>query len=165
MKLRNETFFTVSRNNSKHFFSYFRVFSVSRIDRNSAKQWLVSYNFGFCETKKKYETVNPLLRESLLIYMKYLTMAYYLYRYFVNIYRNWRLFLNCLTFNSVLPFLISVQSDRSSWLCIYLYIYKTYPQIDYHHQYWFQEKGELCTLFKKYFQEFSRINYFFKTVY
>ena len=133
MKLRNETFFTVSRNNSKHFFSYFRV--------------------------------NPLLRESLLIYMKYLTMAYYLYRYFVNIYWNWRLFPNCLTFNSVLPFLISVQSDRSSWLCIYLYIYKTYPQIDYHHQYWFQEKGELCTLFKKYFQEFSRINYFFKTVY
>ena len=122
-KQRNETFFSVSRNNSKHFFRIFVFFQFRETietRRNSDRFRTVS---DFAKLKKKYETVNPLLRESLLIYMKYLTMAYYLYRYFVNIYRNWRLFPNCLTFNSVLPFLISVQSDRSSWLCIYLYIY------------------------------------------
>ena len=37
-KLQNETFFSVSRNNSKHFFRIFVIFSVSRNDRNSAKQ-------------------------------------------------------------------------------------------------------------------------------
>ena len=41
------------------FFRIFVFFSVSRNDRNSAKQWPVSYSFVFRETKKKYETVNP----------------------------------------------------------------------------------------------------------
>ena len=40
-------------------FSNFRIFSVSRNDRNSAKQRPVSYSFVFRETRKKYETVNP----------------------------------------------------------------------------------------------------------
>ena len=51
-KQRNETFFSVSRNNSKHFFRIFVLFSVLRNDRNSAKQCSVSYSFVFRETKK-----------------------------------------------------------------------------------------------------------------
>ena len=57
-KIWNETLL-VSRNNSKHFFRIFVFFSVSRNNRNSAKQWPVSYSFVFRKTKKKYETVNP----------------------------------------------------------------------------------------------------------
>ena len=55
-KQRNQTIFSVSRNNSKHFF---RIFFSLRNDQNSAKQWPVTYSFVFRETKKTYETVNP----------------------------------------------------------------------------------------------------------
>ena len=57
-KMRNEA---VSRNNSKHFFRTFVFFSVSRNDRNSAKQWPVSYSFVFRKTNKntKLSTLHP----------------------------------------------------------------------------------------------------------
>ena len=48
---QNSDLFRVSRK--------FHIFSVSRNDRNSAKQLPVSYSFVFRETFKKYETVNP----------------------------------------------------------------------------------------------------------
>ena len=51
-KLRNETFFQFCETTRNI------LFRISRNNRNSAKQWPVSYSFEIRETEK-YETVNP----------------------------------------------------------------------------------------------------------
>ena len=64
-------FLSVSRNNSKQFCLYFRIFLFSQNDQNSAKQWAVSYSFAFRETKKTNTKLSTLVRIRFANYSKF----------------------------------------------------------------------------------------------
>ena len=77
-------FLSVSRNNSKQFCLFFRIFSVSQNDQNSAKQWAVSYSFAFRETKKTNTKLSTLVRIRFANYSKFVYMYFLCLLYAVS---------------------------------------------------------------------------------